>query len=154
MKVEVWAVGKLKHRELESSIHQYLKRVRKYQSIGTEEIHVKARSTDAAVLRKAEGDRVLSRLNDGDFLILLDEKGERFTSEEFARFVQKTMMNPVSRIVFLIGGAFGFDKSVYDRSQTRISLSSMTFPHDLARLITVEQLYRAYSILNNSPYHH
>lgn len=154
MKMEVWAVGKLKHRELESSLNQYLKRVRRYQTIGTEDIIVKTRSTDPAILRKAEGERILARLAGSDFLILLDEKGDRLTSVEFARFIQKSMMNPVNRIVFLIGGAYGFDKTVYDRSQALISLSVLTFPHDLARLIAVEQLYRAFCILHNSPYHH
>lgn len=154
MKIEVWAVGKLKHRELESSINQYLKRIRKYQSVGIDEIVIKARSTDADVLRKAEAEKILSKLTDGDFLILMDEKGKNYSSVEFARFIQKTLMHSSSRIVFLIGGAYGFDGSVYDRAQHQVRLSAMTFPHDLARLILIEQLYRAFSILNHSPYHH
>lgn len=154
MKMEVWAVGKLKNRDLESSLDHYIKRVRKYQLIGLEDIVVKARSTNPVVLKKAESEKILARLSDEDYLILLDENGERLTSKKFARFIQETMMKSVNRIVFLIGGAHGFDQSVYDRSQQQISLSAMTFPHDLARLITVEQLYRAFSILHHSPYHH
>lgn len=154
MKIEVWAVGKLKHRELESSINQYLKRIQKYQSVGIDEIVIKARSTDPDVLRKAEAEKIISKLSDGDFLILMDEKGKNYSSVEFARFIQKTLMHSTSRIVFLIGGAYGFDRSVYDRAQQQIRLSAMTFPHDLARLVTIEQLYRAFSILNHSPYHH
>lgn len=154
MKIEVWAVGKLKHRELESSINQYLKRIQKYQSVGIDEIVIKARSTDPDVLRKAEAEKIISKLSDGDFLILMDEKGKNYSSVEFARFIQKTLMHSASRIVFLIGGAYGFDRSVYDRAQQQIRLSAMTFPHDLARLVTIEQLYRAFSILNHSPYHH
>lgn len=154
MKVEIWAIGKLKQRELSSSIDQYLKRMRKYQPVILDEILVKTRSTNPDILRKAEAEKILSKLSDGDFLLLMDETGKRFNSVEFADFIQKFLMQPTSRLVFLIGGAYGFDQSIYQRAQEKISLSPMTFPHDLARLVTVEQLYRAFSILNNSPYHH
>lgn len=154
MKVEIWAVGKLKQRELGSSIDQYLKRMRKYQPVILDEILVKTRSTNPDILRKAEAEKILSKLTNGDFLLLMDETGKRFNSVEFADFIQKFLMQPTSRLVFLIGGAYGFDQSIYHRAQEKISLSPMTFPHDLARLVTVEQLYRAFSILNNSPYHH
>ncbi|MBY5959038.1 23S rRNA (pseudouridine(1915)-N(3))-methyltransferase RlmH [Membranicola marinus] len=154
MKIEIWAVGKLKNKALASNIEQYLKRLRKYQNVRIEEISIRAKSTDADFLKKAEADKILSRLTPGDHLILMDEGGQSFTSTKFAQFLQKAVMKPVNRIVFLIGGAHGFDQSVYDRSQHKISLSGMTFPHDLARLMTVEQLYRAFSILNHSPYHH
>lgn len=154
MKVEIWAIGKLKQRELSSSIDQYLKRMRKYQPVILDEILVKTRSTNPDILRKAEAEKILSKLTNGDFLLLMDETGKRFNSIEFADFIQKFLMQPTSRLVFLIGGAYGFDQSIYHRAQEKISLSPMTFPHDLARLVTVEQLYRAFSILNNSPYHH
>lgn len=154
MKVEIWAIGKLKQRELSSSIDQYLKRMRKYQPVILDEILVKTRSTNPDILRKAEAEKILSKLSDGAFLLLMDETGKRFNSVEFADFIQKFLMQPTSRLVFLIGGAYGFDQSIYHRAQEKISLSPMTFPHDLARLVTVEQLYRAFSILNNSPYHH
>ncbi len=154
MKVEIWAIGKLKQRELSSSIDQYLKRMRKYQPVILDEILVKTRSTNPDILRKAEAEKILSKLTNGDFLLLMDETGKRFNSVEFADFIQKFLMQPTSRLVFLIGGAYGFDQSIYHRAQEKISLSPMTFPHDLARLVTVEQLYRAFSILNNSPYHH
>lgn len=154
MKVEIWAIGKLKQRELSSSIDQYLKRMRKYQPVVLDEILVKTRSTNPDILRKAEAEKILSKLSDGAFLLLMDETGKRFNSVEFADFIQKFLMQPTSRLVFLIGGAYGFDQSIYHRAQEKISLSPMTFPHDLARLVTVEQLYRAFSILNNSPYHH
>lgn len=154
MKVEIWAIGKLKQRELSSSIDHYLKRMRKYQPVILHEILVKTRSTNPDILRKAEAEKILSKLTNGDFLLLMDETGKRFNSVEFADFIQKFLMQPTSRLVFLIGGAYGFDQSIYHRAQEKISLSPMTFPHDLARLVTVEQLYRAFSILNNSPYHH
>ena len=154
MRMEIWAIGKLKQRDLQASIDQYLRRLRQYQPVSLEEITVKARSTHAALLRKAESEKILGRLTEGDFLILMDEEGQKLSSVEFADFMQQCMMQTATRLVFLIGGAYGFDPAVYERSQQRISLSSMTFPHDLARLITVEQLYRAFSILHNSPYHH
>src|SRR5690554_6980382 len=154
MKVEIWAIGKLKQRELSSSIDHYLKRMRKYQPVILDEILVKTRSTNPDILRKAEAEKILSKLTNGDFLLLMDETGKRFNSIEFADFIQKILMQPTSRLVFLIGGAYGFDQSIYHRAQEKISVSPMTFPHDLARLLTVEQLYRAFSILNNSPYHH
>lgn len=154
MKIEIWAIGKMKNKELASGIDQYLKRIRKYQTVKVEEIIVRTKSTNAEFLKKTEGEKILSRLSPSDHLILMDEGGRSFTSTKFARFLQKILMKPMNRIVFLIGGAHGFDQSVYDRSQQRISLSGMTFPHDLARLMTVEQLYRAFSILNHSPYHH
>ena len=154
MKMEIWAVGKLKNRELSSSLDDYLKRMRKYQSVQIKEIAIKTKSTIPDFLKKAEAEKILSRLSESDYLILMDESGQQLCSRKFAQFLQKAMMNPVNRIIFLIGGAYGFDKTVYDRSQSQLSLSSLTFPHDLARLITVEQLYRAFSILNHSPYHH
>lgn len=154
MKIEIWAVGKLKNNELASSLDQYLKRMRKYQAVSVTEINIRTKSTDPEFLKKAEGEKILSRLSADDHLILMDEGGRSFTSIKFAQFLQKELMKPVNRIIFLIGGAHGFHQAVYDRSQHKISLSEMTFPHDLARLIMVEQLYRAFSILNHSPYHH
>ncbi len=154
MKMEIWAVGKLKNLELASSLDDYLKRMRKYQSVQIKEISIKAKSTIPDFLKKTEAEKILSRLSESDYLILMDEKGQQLCSRKFAQFLQKAMMNPVNRIIFLIGGAYGFDKTVYERSQSQLSLSPLTFPHDLARLITVEQLYRAFSILNHSPYHH
>lgn len=154
MKMEIWAVGKLKNKDLASSLDDYLKRMRKYQPVQIKEIAIKTKSTIPDMLKKAEAEKILSSLSDSDYLILMDEKGDQFSSTELAQFLQKTMMNPVNRIIFLIGGPYGFDRAVYDRSQNQLSLSTLTFPHDLARLITVEQLYRAFSILNHSPYHH
>lgn len=154
MKMAVWGVGRVKKNELADSLQQYMKRMRPYHPVSMEDILVKIRSTDPEVLRNAEGEKILSRLTTQDVLILMDEGGKQMTSPQFAAFLQKIMMEPASRIIFLIGGPYGFDSRVYARANHRISLSPMTFPHDLARLITVEQLYRAFSILNHSPYHH
>lgn len=154
MRIEVWAVGKLKKQELSSSIEHYLKRMKKYHPVRVEEITVRVKSTDPEYLRRTEGEKILSRLSSGDCLVLMDEKGQQLNSRKFAGFLQKIMMESASRVIFLIGGAHGFDELVYDRAQYKISMSNWTFPHDLARLILIEQLYRGFSILHNSPYHH
>ncbi|MCS6819140.1 MAG: 23S rRNA (pseudouridine(1915)-N(3))-methyltransferase RlmH [Chitinophagales bacterium] len=101
-----------------------------------------------------EGTALLKRLEEKDFLILLDEKGKEFTSKEFAVYLEKLMASSGRDIVFCIGGAYGFSKTVYERSNSTLSLSKMTMPHQLIRLVFIEQLYRAFTIIRNQPYHH
>jgi 23S rRNA (pseudouridine1915-N3)-methyltransferase len=104
--------------------------------------------------KKAEGDLILSQLNPGDDLILLDEKGKTFTSVMFSQWIEKQMNAGSKRIVFVVGGPYGFSKEVYDKCKFKISLSEMTFSHQMIRLIFVEQLYRAFTIIKGEPYHH
>ena len=104
--------------------------------------------------KKAEGDLILSQLNPGDDLILLDEKGKTFTSVLFSQWIEKQMNVGSKRIVFVVGGPYGFSKEVYDKCKFKISLSEMTFSHQMIRLIFVEQLYRAFTIIKGEPYHH
>ena len=104
--------------------------------------------------KKAEGDLILSQLNPGDDLILLDEKGKTFTSVMFSQWIEKQMNIGSKRIVFVVGGPYGFSKDVYDKAKFKISLSEMTFSHQMIRLIFVEQLYRAFTIIKGEPYHH
>ena len=104
--------------------------------------------------KKAEGDLILSQLNPGDDLILLDEKGKTFTSVLFSQWIEKQMNAGSKRIVFVVGGPYGFSKEVYDKCKSKISLSEMTFSHQMIRLIFVEQLYRAFTIIKGEPYHH
>ena len=104
--------------------------------------------------KKAEGDLILSQLNPGDDLILLDEKGKTFTSVMFSQWIEKQMNAGSKRIVFVVGGPYGFLKDVYDKAKFKISLSEMTFSHQMIRLIFVEQLYRAFTIIKGEPYHH
>ena len=104
--------------------------------------------------KKAEGDLILSQLNPGDDLILLDEKGKTFTSVLFSQWIEKQMNAGSKRIVFVVGGPYGFSKEVYDKCKFKISLSEMTFSHQMIRLIFVEQLYRAFTIIKGEPYHH
>lgn len=101
-----------------------------------------------------EGEVILNALENQDMLVLMDEKGQQFGSVEFANFLQKKMNSGIKQMVLTVGGPFGFSKAVYERAQGKISLSKMTFSHQMVRLFLAEQLYRAYTILNNEPYHH
>jgi 23S rRNA (pseudouridine1915-N3)-methyltransferase len=105
-------------------------------------------------IKKREGEIILSKLNSGDFLILMDERGKQRTSVQFSEHFQSLLQQSYKRIIFLIGGAYGFSDAVYERSNTKMSLSNMTFSHQMVRLIFLEQFYRALAIMNNEPYHH
>lgn len=154
MRIELWSVGKVKNQDSIRWMQSYQKRIRKFHPVHFEEINIRERSTDPAYLKKIEGKRILERLETDDLLVLWDETGIAMSSPELARFLEGQMLSRLRRMIFLIGGAFGFDPAVYERSLHQISLSRMTFPHDMARLMATEQLYRAFSILHHSPYHH
>jgi 23S rRNA (pseudouridine1915-N3)-methyltransferase len=104
--------------------------------------------------KEKEGDAILNKLNATDLLVLLDENGKQKTSMEFSEYLQKNMNSGLKQLVFVIGGPYGFSDAVYQKSQGKISLSKMTFSHQMVRLFMVEQLYRAFTILRNEPYHH
>ncbi len=104
--------------------------------------------------KEKEGELILKTLQSGDYLVLLDEKGKDFTSMQFASYMEKKMNSVPRRLVFVIGGPYGFSESVYKAASEKISLSKMTFSHQMIRLIFIEQIYRAMTILNNEPYHH
>lgn len=106
------------------------------------------------VLKEKEGEVILKLLSPGDIMVLLDERGMEIGSRGFADFLNKMMLSGCRKLFFVIGGAYGFSDSVYKRADHKLSLSRMTFPHQLVRLVFAEQLYRAFSILNNEPYHH
>ena len=101
-----------------------------------------------------EADMLLKQFEAGDEIILLDEKGKQFTSIGFSDFLAKKMLSSIKRLIFVVGGPYGFSERVYSRANNKISLSSMTFSHQMIRLIFVEQVYRAMTILRNEPYHH
>ncbi|MFN3641285.1 MAG: 23S rRNA (pseudouridine(1915)-N(3))-methyltransferase RlmH, partial [Flavobacterium sp.] len=104
--------------------------------------------------KSKEGQLILQKLNTGDHLILLDENGKNFSSEAFSEFLQKKMNSGLKTLVFVIGGPYGFSEEIYQKADGKISLSAMTFSHQMIRLFFVEQLYRAFTILRNEPYHH
>lgn len=104
--------------------------------------------------KEEEGKKLLAVLHPTDQVVLLDDKGKQFDSPGFARYMEKKMVSVPKRLVFLVGGPYGFSREVHDRANERLSLSAMTFTHQMVRMVFVEQLYRAMTILNNEPYHH
>jgi 23S rRNA (pseudouridine1915-N3)-methyltransferase len=131
----------------------FLKRIQKFNPTDIVEFaEIKGQSNPVS-LKKMEAERILAKLKPDDFLVLLDEKGKSFTSVEFSDFIQKKEIQSIKKLIFLVGGAYGFDERLYERANDKISLSNMTFSHQLIRLIFMEQLYRAYTIQHNFPYH-
>ncbi|MEM6965058.1 MAG: 23S rRNA (pseudouridine(1915)-N(3))-methyltransferase RlmH [Bacteroidota bacterium] len=156
MKIEFWVVGKTQFSYLKEGMEIYEKRLRKYvpfQMVILPDIK-NAKNLTSDQLKEKEGKLILEKVEKGDLLILLDEKGKTFTSEKFANWINQKLQHSAKRIIFLVGGAYGFSEIVYDRSQQKIALSAMTFSHQMVRLFFVEQFYRAMTILNHEPYHH
>lgn len=155
MKVEFWAIGKTSFDYLNEGMEIYEKRLKHYLTYKSVIIpDVKnARNMNPTQLKEKEGAVVLTKLDKGDFLVLLDEKGKTYTSEKFAGFLEKNLQMSHKRIIFLVGGAFGFSLDVYDRANTKLSLSAMTYSHQMIRLFFTEQLYRACTIMRGEPYH-
>lgn len=155
MSLHFWMIGKTKEKYLQTGILEYTKRVSRYIKIDEFIIPDIKNAAKLPVkdLKKQEAELVLKMLQPSDYLILLDENGKQFSSRRFAKQIQNRLNNSGQRTIFLIGGAFGFDESLYQRSNLKLSISEMTFSHQLIRLIFWEQLYRAISIINGLPYH-
>lgn len=155
MKVELWQIGKTAFAYLEEGMKIYENRLNRYLPFQQDTIpDVKnAKNLSPDLLKAKEGEAVMARLKDDDYLVLLDERGRHFSSVEWARQLDRDLMGPHRRIIFLIGGAFGFSPEVYKRANFLLSLSKMTFSHQMIRLFFLEQLYRAMTILRNEPYH-
>ncbi|NER11001.1 23S rRNA (pseudouridine1915-N3)-methyltransferase [Muriicola jejuensis] len=156
MKIKLLVVGKTDHRGLQSMIQEYQKRLGHYVRFEQETIlppkNVRNRSIPEQ--KQKEGEVILSGISESDTVLLLDENGKSYSSVEFSTELQKYMNAGTRQLVFVIGGPFGFSEQVYDRANGRISLSPMTFSHQMVRLIFLEQLYRAFTILRNESYHH
>jgi len=153
MKIEIWWIGKTFQDFTQKGYTEFLKRIQKFNSTEIIEIAEIKGQSNPKILKNLEAEKILSKLKPDDFLILLDEKGKHFTSVDFADFIQKKENQSIKKLIFLVGGAYGFDEKIYERANDKISLSKMTFSHQLIRLIFMEQLYRAYTIINNFPYH-
>ena len=149
-------MGKTNHVALRDWLPEYQKRLSHYVRFEWTELPElkNTKNLREATQKEAEGKRVLKQLNPQDTLVLLDEKGSQHSSKGFADFLQKRMNAGTKNLVFVIGGPYGFSAEVYKRAQYKISLSTMTFSHQMVRIFVAEQLYRAFSILNNEPYHH
>lgn len=156
MNIKLLAIGKTDNKELQTLMNDYIKRLSFYVKFELEVIaDIKnAKNLSEAQQKQKEGELILSKLTPTDFLVLLDEKGKDFTSVGFADELQKRMNAGIKTLVFVIGGPYGFSDEVYQQAKGKISLSKMTFSHQMIRLFIIEQLYRGFTILRNEPYHH
>lgn len=156
MKIKLLAIGKTDHKNLNQLIEEYQNRLKHYVKFEIEIIPDirSAKNLSEVQLKEKEGTLILSKLQNTDQLILLDDKGKHFTSIEFSQYLQKKMNTGIKQLVLVIGGPYGFSDAVYKKSIGKISLSKMTFSHQMVRLFIIEQLYRGFTILKNEPYHH
>src|SRR5690606_11595137 len=156
MQITLIAIGKTDSAELERLMDVYSKRLKHYIRFEIQLVPDlrNSKNLSQAQQRDREGELLLARLQPTDHLILLDEGGTAYSSMDFAGFLQKNMNRSVKNLVLAIGGPYGFSEAVYGKSQGRISLSKMTFSHQMVRLFLLEQLYRGFTILRNEPYHH
>ena len=156
MKIKLLVIGKTDDKNLLSLIQIYEQRLKHYIKFEIDIIpDIKnAKNLSEKQQKEKEGDLILKKIATTDNLILLDEKGYQFRSVEFSRFLQKKMNSGIKQLVLVIGGPYGFSEKVYQKASGKISLSKMTFSHQMIRLFVVEQIYRAFTILKNEPYHH
>lgn len=156
MKIELAVIGKTSIGYLKQGIDEYIKRLKHYVPFEIKYIddikNTKNISEDQQ--KRTESAKILSLLDKSDFVVLLDEHGKEYTSMQYSSYIQKRMLSGAKKVVFVIGGPYGFSQEVYARANDKISFSKMTFNHEMIRLIFTEQLYRAYTIINHEPYHH
>lgn len=154
MKLVFLMVGKTNEKYFTDAISEYEKRIKRFIPFEIITIPDSKGIKTAEQQKTTEGELILKHAKDEDFVILMDEKGKRFTSVKFAEYVERLLCRSDKRVIFVIGGAYGFSDAVYNRADDKISLSDMTFSHQLVRVVFTEQLYRAFTIINNQPYHH
>jgi len=156
MKLSIWAIGKNNEPYIKDGVEEFTKRITNYFPI---EWNIFPLPKNAGLispmdLKKREAEMILQKLKDEDYLVALEEKGKQFNSEGVAGFLQQRASESTKQIVFLIGGAYGLDSEILQKARIKWSLSLLTFPHQLVRLILAEQIYRACTILRNEKYHH
>ena len=156
MKIKLLAIGKTDNKALQSLMDEYQQRLKHYIRFELEIIQdiKNVKNLSESQQKEKEGELILSKIQPTDELMLLDENGLEFTSVAFSNYLQKKMNAGTKQLVLVIGGPYGFSDAVYAKSQGKISLSKMTFSHQMIRVFIIEQLYRAYTILKNEPYHH
>ena len=156
MKIALMQTGKTSEKHIAEGVDNYSARIRKFS--GFEIITIpdlkNTRNMPLQEQKSIEGRKILKLLGRDDYIVLLDEKGKEFRSIEFAGWLQKKSLNPGKRIVFIIGGPWGFSDELLEKADLKMSLSRMTFPHQMVRLLFTEQLYRAFTIIKREPYHH
>ena len=156
MNIRLLAIGKTDNTNLQSLIEDYSKRLSFYVKFDLEIIpDIKnVKNLSEAQQKEKEGELILAKISPTDQLILLDENGKTYSSVGFSDYLQKKMNAGIKTLVFVIGGPYGFSETVYQKAQGKVSLSEMTFSHQMVRLFVIEQLYRGFTILRNEPYHH
>lgn len=158
MNIKIICVGKLKEKFLKEGIGEFQKRIKTYANLEIVEVKDEACPENSSELemekiKEVEGERILSKISKGAYVIALDIGGKSLTSEDFAKKIEDLSVEGISSIDFIIGGSLGISEDVKNKSDYRLSFSKFTFPHGLMRLILVEQVYRAFRIINNHPYH-
>lgn len=156
MHIKLIAIGKTDHQQLQMLIDDYQKRLGFYIKFDFDIIPdlKKVKNLSEEQQKQKEGELILAKLNSTDIMVLLDENGKHYDSVGFSQYLQKHMNSGIKQLVFVIGGPYGFSSDVYSKANGKIALSKMTFSHQMIRLFMVEQLYRAFTILRNEPYHH
>jgi 23S rRNA (pseudouridine1915-N3)-methyltransferase len=156
MKIALLQAGKTTEKHIAEGVDIYSKRIRKYSDFEIITIPdlKNTRNMPVEEQKAKEGGKILKAIGKNDFVVLLDERGKEMRTGEFAEWIEKKAMIPGKRLVFVIGGPWGFSGEVYNSAGFRLSLSKMTFPHQLVRLLFIEQLYRAFTIIKGEPYHH
>jgi len=156
MKITLLTVGKTEDAYLKDGIEKYLKRLKHYIKLEVNDLpelkNTKALSPEQQKAKEAE--MLLKKITNTDYVVLLDENGAELTSQQFADYINKKNIGSVQNLVFIVGGPYGFDQSIYQRANDKLSLSRMTFSHQMVRLFFTEQLYRAFTIIKGEPYHH
>lgn len=156
MDIEIWSIGKENEAFIEPGIQYYFKKTRPYNPVQlvTLQLPKKAATTDVELTKQREEELILKKIQPHHYLVLLDERGKQLSSPQWAQQFQQCMNNGVKTLVILIGGAYGVSDKLKKEAKQVWSLSQLVFPHQLVRLVVAEQVYRAFSILHNSPYHH
>jgi 23S rRNA (pseudouridine1915-N3)-methyltransferase len=155
MRVTLLVIGKTDESYLRQGIEIFAKRIGHYVPFKIDVIPdiKRAGKLDTEQIKKLEGEKIIAKDAPGKELHLFDEKGINYTSKEFAEFIEKKMISGLKELIFVVGGPFGFSDALNQKAISKISLSRMTFTHQLARLLCTEQIYRAFTIINNDPYH-
>ncbi len=156
MKITLLVIGKTDSAYINEGMNEYVSRLKHYINFEIEVIPdiKKNRNSGAEFQKTKEGEQILTKIGSGKEMHLFDEKGKLYTSREFATFLEKKMLSGLKELVLVIGGPYGFSKNVYENAVSTVSLSRMTFSHQMARILCVEQIYRAFTILRGEPYHH
>jgi 23S rRNA (pseudouridine1915-N3)-methyltransferase len=156
MTIKLLTIGKTDDSALQKLIDTYVNRLGHYNKFELEIIPDLKKTKNLSVdqQKSAEGKLILDKLSASDFVVLLDENGKHLSSEGFSEYIQKRLNSGMKQLIFIIGGPYGFSEEVYSRAEGKLSISKMTFSHQMVRLFFVEQLYRAFTILRNEPYHH